>query len=132
MTMHNPPHPGEGIREEVLSEIKDRDSIGQTSRLFQGATVQRDVLGNAHMWLGRQSAYDLWLAQHKDVPTFMGVRWRRPLVESMAVGLAWGRFHRVSARGIPATVAVPRSRCLRLRSARPGPGHDGPPLRRRL
>jgi addiction module HigA family antidote len=24
--------------------------------------------GKAHMWLGRQSVYDLWQAQHKDVP----------------------------------------------------------------
>ncbi|MBA1245470.1 MULTISPECIES: HigA family addiction module antitoxin [Pseudomonas] len=86
MTMHNPPHPGEALREDVLPEMKLSVtalakhlgySRGQLSTILNGrAAITADLawrlelagLGKAHMWLARQSAYDLWQAQHKDVP----------------------------------------------------------------
>jgi len=86
MTMHNPPHPGEALREDVLPEIKLSVtalakhlgySRGQLSTILNGrAAITADLawrlelagLGKAHVWLARQSAYDLWQAQHKDVP----------------------------------------------------------------
>lgn len=86
MTMHNPPHPGEGLREDVLPEIRLTVTalakhLGysrvQLSNILHGrAAITADLawrlelagLGKAHMWLGRQSAYDLWQAQHKEVP----------------------------------------------------------------
>ena len=86
MTMHNPPHPGEALREDVLPEMKLSVtalakhlgySRGQLSTILNGrAAITADLawrlelagLGKAHMWLARQSAYDLWQAQHKEVP----------------------------------------------------------------
>lgn len=86
MVMHNPPHPGEAIREDVLPEIKLSVtalakhlgySRGQLSTVLHGhASITADLawrlelagLGKAHMWLGRQAAYDLWQAQHKELP----------------------------------------------------------------
>ncbi|WP_426154231.1 HigA family addiction module antitoxin [Pseudomonas sp. DC3000-4b1] len=86
MTMHNPPHPGEALREDVLPEMKLSVtalakhlgySRGQLSTILNGrAAITADLawrlelagLGKAHMWLARQSAYDLWQAKHKEVP----------------------------------------------------------------
>ena len=86
MTMHNPPHPGEALREDVLPEMKlfitalakhIGYSRGQLSTILNGrAAITADLawrlelagLGKAHMWIARQSVYDLWQAQHKDVP----------------------------------------------------------------
>lgn len=86
MTMHNPPHPGEGLREDVLPEIKmtvtalakhiGYSRVQLSNVLHCRSSISADLawrlelagLGKAHMWLGRQSAYDLWQAQHKDVP----------------------------------------------------------------
>ncbi len=86
MTMHNPPHPGEALREDVLPDIKMTVAalarhLGysrvQLSRVLHGrSAISADLavrlelagIGKAHMWLGRQSAYDLWQAQHKEMP----------------------------------------------------------------
>lgn len=86
MSMFNPPHPGEALREDVLPDIKMTVTavarhLGysrvQLSNVLHGrAPISADLawrlelagLGKAHMWLGRQSAYDLWQAQHKEVP----------------------------------------------------------------
>lgn len=86
MTMHNPPHPGEALREDVLPEMKLSVtalakhlgySRGQLSTILNSrAAITADLawrlelagLGKAHMWLARQSAYDLWQAQHKEIP----------------------------------------------------------------
>lgn len=86
MTMHNPPHPGEALREDVLPEIKLSVTalakhLGysrvQLSNVMHGhAAISADLawrlelagLGKAHMWLARQTAYDLWQAQHKEIP----------------------------------------------------------------
>lgn len=91
MPMHNPPHPGEALREDVLPEMKLSVtalakylgySRGQLSTILNGrAAITADLawrlelagLGKAHIWLARQSAYDLWQAQHKDVPAI--ARW---------------------------------------------------------
>ena len=85
-TMSNPPHPGEGLREDVLPEIKMTVtalakhlgySRWQLSNVLNGNTaISADLawrlelagVGKAHMWLGRQSAYDLWQAKHRYVP----------------------------------------------------------------
>ena len=92
MTMHNPPHPGEGLRADVLSEIKmtvtalanhlGYSRVQLSTVLHCRAAITADLawrlelagLGKADMWLGRQSAYDLWQAQHKDVPTIARLR----------------------------------------------------------
>ncbi|MBF7141731.1 MULTISPECIES: HigA family addiction module antitoxin [Pseudomonas] len=86
MAMHNPPHPGEALREDVLPELKLSTtdlakqisySRRRLSTLLNGrSAVKADLawrlelagVGKAHMWLARQSAYDLWCAQHKSVP----------------------------------------------------------------
>jgi addiction module HigA family antidote len=84
MTMSNPPHPGEALREDVLPEIKmsvtalakhlrySRVLLSNVIRCRASISpdmavrLERAGLGKARMWLGRQSAYDLWQAEHKD------------------------------------------------------------------
>lgn len=84
MKMFNPPHPGEALREDVLPEINmtvtalakhlGYSRVQLSNVLHCRAPISADMavrlemagLGKAHMWLGRQSAYDLWQAQHKD------------------------------------------------------------------
>lgn len=92
MTMQNPPHPGEALREDVLPEIKvtvtalakhiGYSRMQLSSVLNCHAAISPDLawrlelagLGKAHMWLARQSAYDLWQAQHKAVPAITRLR----------------------------------------------------------
>lgn len=92
MTMHNPPHPGEALREDVLPEILmtvtalakhiGYSRVQLSNVLHCRAAISPDLawrlelagLGEAHMWLARQSAYDLWQAQHKTVPTITRLR----------------------------------------------------------
>ena len=81
--MHNPPHPGEIVREECL------DPLGLTvTRAAQGLGVTRQALSDLvngkagvsvqmslrlskafgsspETWLGMQAAYDLWRAQER-------------------------------------------------------------------
>ena len=83
MPMHNPPHPGEIVREECL------DPLGLTvTRAAQGLGVTRQALSDLvngkagvsvemsirlskafgsspETWLGMQTAYDLWRAQER-------------------------------------------------------------------
>lgn len=84
MKMFNPPHPGEALREDVMPEINmtvtalakhlGYSRVQLSNVLHCRAPISADMavrlemagLGKAHMWLGRQSAYDLWQAQHKD------------------------------------------------------------------
>ena len=84
MKMFNPPHPGEALREDVLPEINmtvtalakhlGYSRVQLSNVLHCRAPISADMavrlemagLGKAHMWLGRQSAYDLWQAQHRD------------------------------------------------------------------
>ena len=83
--MHNPPHPGETLRDDVLPALgltvtDAASSLGVTrvalSRLLNGRAgvspemalrLQRwlgvDHGGSARVWLGMQAAYDLWQTQ---------------------------------------------------------------------
>ena len=90
MRMHNPPHPGEILKEDVLPELGP--TVGQLaahlgvsrphlSRVLNGhAGISADMdlrfseaLGQTPgLWLKMQAAYDLWQAQRlrrKSVPT---------------------------------------------------------------
>ncbi|MNG22808.1 putative HTH-type transcriptional regulator YbaQ [compost metagenome] len=86
MAMHNPPHPGEALREDVLPAINMTItalaehlgySRGQLSTVINGhAAITADLahrlelagLGVARQWLAEQSAYDLWQAEHREQP----------------------------------------------------------------
>jgi addiction module HigA family antidote len=83
--MHNPPHPGETLRDDVLpamglSVTDAAEQLGVSrvalSRLLNGkAGVSPEMAlrlerwlgaergGSARVWLGMQSAYDLWNAE---------------------------------------------------------------------
>ncbi|MFP9230719.1 HigA family addiction module antitoxin [Pectobacterium cacticida] len=86
MAMHNPPHPGEALREDVLPAINMTVaglarhigySRGQLSTVLNcRAAITADLayrlelagLGKAHQYLAEQAAYDLWQAEHRDHP----------------------------------------------------------------
>ncbi|RUT30920.1 addiction module antidote protein, HigA family [Pseudomonas sp. PAMC 29040] len=92
MTTHNPPHPGEALREDVLPDINmtvtalakhiGYSRMQLSTVLHCRAAISPDLawrlelagLGSAHVWLARQSAYDLWQAQHKAVPAITRLR----------------------------------------------------------
>ena len=79
--MHNPPHPGEVLRDGVFSEtgitvtdFAKRLSVTRValSRVLNGrAAISADMAvrlaaalgGSAESWLHMQASYDLWLAQ---------------------------------------------------------------------
>lgn len=81
--MHNPPHPGETLREDVLPELgltvsEAARQLGisrvQLSRVLHGrAPISPDLAlrleqwlsgPTADVWLRMQIAYDLWQARH--------------------------------------------------------------------
>jgi addiction module HigA family antidote len=85
--MHNPPHPGEILREAVLrtdggltmTDFAGRLGVsrGALSRVVNGRAAVRAELairlaaalgGSAESWLRMQSAYDLWHAQKNRRP----------------------------------------------------------------
>ncbi len=88
MRMHNPPHPGETLREDVLpalgltvTEAAAQLGVSRVtlSRLLHGQSavspemalrlerwLGEDRGGRAAVWLGMQAAHDLWKAE-KDV-----------------------------------------------------------------
>ncbi len=86
MTMHNPPHPGEILREDVFPELGLKIATAarglhysreMLSRIVNGRApispdlavrLERAGLGKARMWLAMQSAYDLWQAEHREQP----------------------------------------------------------------
>lgn len=86
MPMHNPPHPGEALREDVLPAIGMNVSSlarhlgysrGQLSTVLNGrAAISADLayrlelagLGSARQYLAEQAAYDLWQAAHREHP----------------------------------------------------------------
>ena len=92
MKMHNPPHPGEILKEDVLPELgmtvtKAAASLHVTRRalssVFNGrAAVSADMalrlgqwLGNgAEVWLRMQATHDLWQAAKKPRPRIIRVR----------------------------------------------------------
>ncbi|HHM5924548.1 TPA: HigA family addiction module antitoxin [Pseudomonas aeruginosa] len=87
MPMHNPPHPGEALREDVLPAIGMSVaalarhigySRGQLSTVLNGrSAVSADLahrlelagIGNARHYLAEQAAYDLWQAQQRTHPS---------------------------------------------------------------
>ncbi|HEX7687582.1 MAG TPA: HigA family addiction module antitoxin [Burkholderiaceae bacterium] len=96
MRMHNPPHPGETLREEVLpalgiSVTEAAAQLGVTraafSRVINGRAgispemalrLERwlgvDHGGSASVWLGMQAAYDLWHAQKAARPALTKIK----------------------------------------------------------
>ena len=96
MRMHNPPHPGETLREEVLpalgiSVTEAAAQLGVTraafSRVINGRAgispemalrLERwlgvDHGGSASVWLWMQAAYDLWHAQKAARPALTKIK----------------------------------------------------------
>ena len=86
MSMHNPPHPGEILKEDVLPELAltvtdAATQLGVTraalSRVLNGrAAISADMalrladwLGNGpEIWLRMQAAHDLWRASKRQRP----------------------------------------------------------------
>ncbi|MBO9745967.1 HigA family addiction module antidote protein [Xanthomonas phaseoli pv. dieffenbachiae] len=85
--MHNPPHPGEILKEEVLAQLNlsvteaaERLAMSRValSRVLNGhAAISPDLavrleqagVSTARAWLAMQANYDLWQAmQHKQPP----------------------------------------------------------------
>lgn len=85
MEMHNPPHPGEIIREDCLRPLGltvtaaaewlgvSRQSLSELLNGRNGVSadmairLEKTGWSNAETWLGVQTAYDLWHAkQHSD------------------------------------------------------------------
>ena len=88
--MHNPPHPGETLRDTVLVTIdvaefarRLRMSRVALSRVINGrAAVSAEMAirfaaalgGSAESWLRMQSAYDLWQASKKRRPKIVPLK----------------------------------------------------------
>ena len=94
--MHNPPHPGETLRDDVLPALgltvtDAAVQLGVTraalSRVLNGRAgispemalrLERwlgvDHGGRAAVWLGMQSAYDLWQAQKSARPALNKIK----------------------------------------------------------
>jgi len=85
--MHNPPHPGEILKEEVIAplglsvtEVAQRLSISRValSRVLNGRAgvspalalrLEKAGISSARAWLAMQANYDLWQAmQHEQPP----------------------------------------------------------------
>ena len=88
--IHNPPHPGETLREDVLPALginvtDAADQLGVTraalSRVLNGraaispsmalrleAWLGVDNGGRADLWISQQAAYDLWQARKAGSP----------------------------------------------------------------
>ncbi len=88
--MHNPPHPGETLREDVLPALgltvtAAAKQLGVTraalSRILnRRAGISPEMAlrlegwlgvengGRADLWLGQQAAYDLWQARQSGAP----------------------------------------------------------------
>jgi antitoxin HigA-1 len=81
--MHNPPHPGEIIREDCLATLGlsvtaaaewlgvSRQSLSELLNGHNGVSAEMAIRlekagwGNAETWLGVQVAYDLWQAKQR-------------------------------------------------------------------
>ncbi|WP_260200267.1 HigA family addiction module antitoxin [Candidatus Regiella insecticola] len=84
--MHNPPHPGELLREGVLKPMNMKVAdlarrLGMSrvslSRVVNGhAAISSDLavrleragLSTARVWMGLQADYDLWQAENREQP----------------------------------------------------------------
>ena len=86
MPLHNPPHPGETLREDVLPALGltvkafashlgfSREAL---SRVLHGrAAISPDLairlemagISPARLWLAIQADYDIWQARHRQQP----------------------------------------------------------------
>ena len=88
-TMHNPPHPGEILR-EWLSEMSVTDAAqhlgiarATLSRILNGSSgISADMALRLHaalgtspeMWMGLQDAYELWQAAQAKRPRIAPLR----------------------------------------------------------
>jgi antitoxin HigA-1 len=94
--MHNPPHPGETLRDDVLPALRltvtdAAEALGVTraalSRVLNGhAGVSPEMAlrlerwlgvehgGRADVWVGMQANYDLWRAQKASKPMLSKIR----------------------------------------------------------
>jgi addiction module HigA family antidote len=81
--MHNPPHPGEALREDILPALKLSTQslakrlgcpLSQLTPVLQciapvtnelAAQLELAGLGRADQWIAQQAAYDLWQEQQK-------------------------------------------------------------------
>ena len=86
MPLHNPPHPGEILLEDVIpalgltiTEMARR--LGFARETFSGilhrhapvspdlaVRLERAGVSTGRLWLSMQSAYDLWQAEHREQP----------------------------------------------------------------
>jgi addiction module HigA family antidote len=84
--MHNPPHPGETLLEDVLpaldikiAEFARRLGYAREtlSRILHGhapispdlaVRLERAGIGKARTWLAIQADWDLWQAEHREQP----------------------------------------------------------------
>lgn len=88
--MHNPPHPGETLREDILPALnlnvtQAAEQLGVTraalSRVLNGrAAISPEMAlrleawlgvengGRADVWIAEQAAYDLWKARKAGAP----------------------------------------------------------------
>ena len=100
MPMHNPPHPGEILREDCLKPLDlsvtaaaawlgvSRQSLSELLNGRNGVSAEMAIRlekagwSNAETWLGVQTAYDLW--QAKRHARSIKVR-RYPVPESAAM-----------------------------------------------
>lgn len=89
--MHNPPHPGEVLKDGVFSggeititEFAARIEVSRitVSRILNGrASISADMAlrlaaalgGSAESWLNMQAAYDLWHAKKNKRPKIMPI-----------------------------------------------------------
>lgn len=92
MPLHDPPHPGEMLREDILPAISMSItalarhlgySRGQLSTVMNGhAAISADLahrlqlagLGSARAWLAMQASHDLWQAEHHPHPPITRLR----------------------------------------------------------
>lgn len=94
--MHNPPHPGEALREDVLpalglSVTEAAEQLGVTraalSRVINGraaispemalrleAWLGAEHRGRADLWIAQQASYDLWQARRSIKPKVRPLR----------------------------------------------------------
>ncbi|AEJ01400.1 plasmid maintenance system antidote protein, XRE family [Nitrosomonas sp. Is79A3] len=88
--MHNPPHPGETLREDVLPALglsitKAAEQLNVSRAALSRVLNERAALspemalrleswlgvengGSADLWVAQQAAYDLWLARQAGIP----------------------------------------------------------------
>lgn len=93
MAMHNPPHPGETLLEDILPSLGltiaafarhlgiSREALSRVLHGRAGISIdlalrlEQAGISSARLWLGVQADYDLWQARQQ----------ARPVIERLAV-----------------------------------------------